>query len=269
MKIKRELLAFVHIEKSAGTSIIHLLRHNYFPRYLDVRPLGHNERVFKGEDFLRYTNIAPWVKVIGGHSVVPWSDLESVANVRYITLLRNPVNRYVSQYRYWSSQLGKAISIDEYLSRKEVCNIQLKKIAGEENVDKAIDIISEKFLCIGVVELFDWFLVELQASKASQGFRGLHIEQNINKKHPIPADHLIEKYADDMIENNRLDIELYNYVLKSIEGRISRYSEDEQNIPKMKWSLQLFADYLYRKTYIEPVTGRIRAKNGLGKEGSY
>jgi len=266
---KRDLLAFVHIEKSAGTSMIHLLRHNYFLRYLDVRPLCHRERVFKAEDLRRYANIAPWLNAVGGHSVVPWSDLESVADVRYIALLRNPVDRYISQYRYWNSHLGKTISMDEYLSREGPRNIQVKKLAGEENLDKAIDMIEEKFVCVGVVEHFDSFLLDLQNKESATGFRALHIEQNVNKKNSVSADTLVTRHSDDIRENNGLDIELYNYVQKSMEERTSVNSGERQRLPGMRRSPQLMTDYLFRKLYIEPITGWIRRKHGLEKRGSY
>lgn len=264
---KKSLLAFVHIEKSAGTSIIHLLRHNYFLRYLDVRPLAHRDRIFKAEDLLRYMAIAPWLKVVGGHSVVPWSDLESISDVRYIALLRNPEKRYISQYRYWNSHLGKGISVEEYLSREGPRNIQVKKLAGEENLDKAINVIGEKFVCIGVVEHFERFLLNLQDKERS--FHALHIVQNVNKTNSASADRLVEQYGDDIRENNWLDMQLYDYVLKHIEERVSASLDARQAMPCMKRSPRLMADYLFRKLYVEPVTGWIRQKNGLEKKGSY
>ena len=35
---KNKILGFVHIEKTAGTSLIHILRHNFFMRYMDKEP---------------------------------------------------------------------------------------------------------------------------------------------------------------------------------------------------------------------------------------
>lgn len=266
---KSDLLAFVHIEKSAGTSMIHLLRHNYFMRYLDVRPLDHGERIFKARDLQRYKNIVPWLTVVGGHSVVPWSDLESVANVRYIVLLRNPLKRYVSHYRYWNSHLRKEISMEEYLSREDPCNIQVKKLAGEENLDKAINIIGEKFSCVGVVEHFDRFLLDLQDKESGSGFRALHIEQNVNKKSSLSVDELIDQYGDEIVDNNRLDMDLYDFVLNGIEERAATLSGVGKKMPSMRRSPQLVSDYLLRKLYIEPITGWIRQKNGLERRGSY
>lgn len=266
---KRDLLAFVHIEKSAGTSLIHLLRHNYFPGYMDVRPLRHREKIFRAEDLLRYVRLVPWLSAVGGHSVVPWSDLESVVNVRYIALLRDPVKRYVSQYRYWSSHLGKALSMDEYLSREGPRNLQVKKFAGEENLAKAIDVIGEKFLCVGVVEHFDRYLLDLQDRESDSGFRAMHMEQNVNLRNDLSENKLVEQYGDRIYENNKLDIQLYRKVLKDIEGRQSGNDSRAKQIPGMKSSPQLVIDYLFRKLYIEPVTGWIRESNGLEKRGSY
>jgi hypothetical protein len=157
----------------------------------------------------------------------------------------------------------------EYLCKKGPCNVQVKKIAGEENLDKAINIMGERFVCVGVVEHFDQFLRDLQDKEADSGFRALHIVQNVNKKNLAPADTLIDQYGDDIRENNRLDMQLYDYVLKSIEERVSKSAGAGEEIPRMNRSPQLMVDYLFRKLYVEPVTGWIRRKHGLQKRGSY
>lgn len=266
---KMDLLAFVHIEKSAGTSMIHLLRHNYCLRYLDVRPLGHKEKIFKAEDLVGYIKLAPWLRAIGGHSVVPWSNLNAIANVRYVTLLRDPVKRYVSQYRYWNSHLGKSISMEEYLSKEGPRNIQVKKLAGEANLNRAMDNIDDKFACVGVVEHLDAFLRECQNSEMDNGFKALRIERNVNKHAAISADNIVDQYEDEIRENNRLDLELYEKILKNIEEQLMSEGNASSSIPDIKRSPQLAFDYIFRKFYVEPVTGWLRTRSGLEKSGSY
>ncbi|HMU91316.1 MAG TPA: hypothetical protein PKC33_11515, partial [Pseudomonadales bacterium] len=71
-----DLLAFVHIEKAAGTTFIHILRRNFFLRYLDVRPYGiESGGLFLSGDLRISTRILPGLKCFSGHAVTPYSDL--------------------------------------------------------------------------------------------------------------------------------------------------------------------------------------------------
>lgn len=266
---RRDLLAFVHIEKTAGTSMVHILRHCFFPVYADVRPLTHRKRIFQASDLRRYFRINPFLKVISGHSVVPWSGLEQCADISYITLLRNPISRYVSQFRYWQSHLGKSISIEQYLNREDSKNIQTKKIAGCEDIDRAIEFIGRKNFYIGLVEKFDEFLVELQTSFHPDGFRAIKIEKNINRIHNTAAQDIIDRYHDEIVDNNRLDITLYNKVKAKLEVKYGNRKHNVLDIPSCHYTPQLIADYVVRKSYLEPVSNWIRMQNGLDPEGSY
>jgi len=67
------MLAFVHIEKSAGTSLTNILRRNYFLECCDIRPLSVNSNgVFKFIDFREFKKYNQRLKCIAGHAVKPW-----------------------------------------------------------------------------------------------------------------------------------------------------------------------------------------------------
>lgn len=266
---RRRLVAFVHIEKTAGTSMIHILRHNFFPGYVDVRPLSHGDQIFRESDLRKYLRINPFLKVIGGHSVVPSSGLERCAQMIYITLLRDPVKRYISQIRYWQSHLGKSLSIEDFLNREHSKNLQTKKIAGCADIDRAIEIIDRENFYVGIVERFDEFLLELQSAFRRDGFRAIKIERNINRTHSTAPQDIIDRYHDGIIDNNRLDISLYNHVKARIEVQYTGHKHDGIKIPSHQYTPKLLADYLVRKSYLEPVSNWIRTHNGLEAKGSY
>ena len=61
---KREMLAFTHIEKAAGTSLIHLLRVNYFMKYCDVMPLSiKSSGILRADDLRKIMIINPAFKM--------------------------------------------------------------------------------------------------------------------------------------------------------------------------------------------------------------
>lgn len=267
----RKILAFVHIEKTAGTSMIHILRHNNFMRYLDVRPLySRGDNIFTAQDLRLSLKINPFIRAIAGHSVVPYSDLESVADMEYITLLRNPVNRYISQYRYWGKVLGRNLTPEEFLDKTSENNMQVMKIAGEPNVQKAIDILESKFICYGIVEKFESFIQNLAQVEAGRGrhFEPISVERNLTGKSKISEQDLLDKYESRIIENNSKDIELYQYVKKHVEQNDSM--SGDSIVKKIKRpTFKLYADYLMRKIYYMPVTGLIRISRGMKAKGSY
>ncbi len=120
MDRKKDLLAFVHMEKSAGTSFIHILRRNFLFRYLDVRPFWpESDGVFTARDLRASKRLLPDLRCIAGHAVKPYADLSSAHEcVLYVTVLRNPVRRYISQYQHWRERMRRKVEFKEFLENR-------------------------------------------------------------------------------------------------------------------------------------------------------
>jgi hypothetical protein len=276
----RELLAFVHIEKAAGTTLIHILRDNYFMRYLDVRPFKKESGgIFQIEDMRASLRINPFTECIGGHAVMPFNGLETAfPNIRYITVLRDPVARYLSQFQYWVKNLKKQISLEEFLDLEDEYNLQTKKIAGVADVERAKAILAEKFLVVGTLEKFDEFLVMLRKKLSPFPFEPYYRVHNIGKENSKRSS-LLEQHKDRIIENNRLDIELYEFVQNKIMPKQREWygAELQRELEEFKHAnashkpgmLRPYIDYAMRKLYYEPVSGGIRRIHGLPSQGSY
>lgn len=280
MKMNREFIAFVHIEKAAGTTLNHILRLNFFLKHCDVRPLSkYRIDTFSCSDLKKYIQINPFIKSISGHSIKPYSNLKNEFDIKYITIFRNPSERYVSQYLYLK-KIGRInYTFESFLSDERYSNFQIKKISRNENFNEAKKVLEKTFLLIGVTEEFDKFLVQLQNKITDFQFLPFYSKQNItNMGSGNPQKKLLKNYNSKIQERNAKDIELYQFVKNVIIPK-----QDQAFNPKVHTDIESFKkrnqyfkknyrryiDYIYRKTYLDPITKMIRRVNGLPKFGSY
>ncbi len=272
------MYAFVHIEKAAGTTLIHILRRNFFMRYVDVRPLSPNSQsVFNAVDLKKYLKINPFTECIGGHAVTPFGNLEDVcSDIKYFTVLRDPVKRYLSQYEYTVHSMRRKITFEQFLKSKSWCDLQTTKIAGVADARKAIEILNKKFFVVGVVDQFDLFLATLRQAVTTKSLDISYEQKNIGVTGKRVG--IYEEYKDRILENNSQDSVLYEYCKNVlIPAQTRRFFGDENY--KLADRLDVgttflgkvksYSDYVLRKAYFEPVTGIIRKSNGLAPNGSY
>jgi hypothetical protein len=246
---------------------------------MDVRPFSTGSSgLFTVEDYRTALKVNPLLNAIGGHSVVPYNGLEAASpDIRYITLLRDPVQRYVSQYRHWVEKKHLNISIQEFLEHEEIWNFQTRKLAGTNDLETAKRCLEGKFATVGIVENFDEFLVLFQGSFGNLVSDIRYTVQNTASDRSATED-LLLKWGDDIRKRNELDIALYDFVQQSLLPRqrdqygsdfmpnLQAFKQTNCNGPMMT---KRYIDYLYRKLYIEPATGLLRLSGGLPYKGSY
>lgn len=273
------LPAFVHIEKAAGTSVIHLLREAYAGRYVDVRPLVKGElQYLQARDLTLLMRIYGRPACIGGHSIAPHLDLHSkYPAIEYFTIFRDPAHRFVSQYLYWSKSLGFDGSFEDFLGRADVRNIQTNHIIGRNDVAGAIQLISERFFLVGILEQLERFLQSLKTALSPRLDQAVFPRVNATRR-DTEASAILSSYADGIAEANQLDQQLYEHVRDHLIAACeARYPAAElpasqpvrTGIDRLLTKGRRGADYAVRKLYLEPVTGIIRTANGLPYLGSY
>jgi hypothetical protein len=273
----RKLLAFVHIYKAAGTTLTHILRLNFFLTHVDVRTLcKESQGIFQSVDMKKIMIMNPFVRCIAGHDIKPFSNLSDIfPNIRYITLLRDPIKRAISQYHYNVETHGFNLSFDEYLRMPQEMNTQTRWIAGSDDIDLAKRNLIKRFFLVGIVEEFDEFLILLKRKLEPFTFRPGYESKNVgNKYSSIRTDisRNFQKYKEKIIEHNALDIELYNYVKdevlpseKNVYGPNFDYDVTQFKKLERGYSRNLFRyiDYICRKVYYYPIIRLIRELNGL------
>ena len=275
---QKQILAFCHIEKAAGTSLIGCLREAFPLRFAAMRPLTGPQRMHATLQDLQITSrINPFLACVSGHSVMPWGELGESGQLTYITLLREPVARVVSQYSFWVQRLGNMVPPEHFLDHPTAGNFQVKKIAGRPDLDEAKRILKDRFLLVGTVENFDEFLVLLGARLGLPATRFVYREKNTAAERgalPLPDD-----FRERLAEINQLDAALYAWVQQEL---IPSYRADYPGDlaedlaafrrrlsagPRMTWRRPV--DLIYRNAWMKPLTGIIRMANGFSYNGSY
>jgi hypothetical protein len=265
-------LAFVHIEKAAGTTFIHILRRNFFLRYLDVRPMSPlSAGLFSAKDLRRSLRVNPFLRAFGGHSVRPIGDLcEHFPDIRFVTILRDPIRRYISQFLYGNAVLNLNNTFEKFLDDENTHNFQTKKLAGSPCVATAKSLLSDYFLAVGVVEQFDNFLTVLASRLLPQKFETWHEARNVGT-YARAEEELFARYENLVRSVNQADAELYEHVQQQVTRQVvGMYpSKTSGGGSRLRGRFKSYADAAWRKLYCEPLTGSMRRVNGLPMKGSY
>lgn len=203
------MIVFDHIGKTAGTTLKFILRNSFGICHCDVKHAKRNP--FTSDELAFARKVFPDIKCISGHALV-----NPVENIRdedcfFITVLREPVIRCISNYQDDCLRRAYTGDLKEWLSDSKTQNLQVKQIAGQDNLAKAKELLDE-FSFVGLTERFDESMKLLKLISP--------YPLNINyKKKIVASDNTIkneilnnkEKY--ELVRNhNLLDIELYRYV---------------------------------------------------------
>lgn len=285
MSLKKTLLVFIHIERAAGTTLDYILRRNFFLSHIEVRPLSKDSNgVFKPSDLKKTLRVNPALQSISGHSICPaLSRLETIIpNVKYITVLREPIKRYISHYQYRVEKLNERISFEEYLDQEKFSNLQTKKIAGCIDLAKAKKILKNRFFLTGIVEEFDEFLMLLKKKLIPMHFNTSYSRVNVGNRSSLRKrleKDFKSKHQSEIIRQNQVDIELYKFVKQKLlptqRAEIGRNLNEEVEVlssnhkPSGMAIVKSYADFAVRKLYYNPILGTMRLLNGLPYKGSY
>jgi hypothetical protein len=215
----RPLLVFVHINKTAGTTVRYILRSSYGARHCDVEPWhgAWEDPPFSTEDLRRVRKLYPNLASIAGHRVTGHAALEEPGTeLRYLTFLREPIAMCASRFQYQLDYRKKERIFEEWIQNDWVGNAQTQRIGGTTNVIDAIAMIDKKEMFVGLTERFDESMVLLKALRAP----GLDIRYesvNVAKSSTVAKDLLSDPATRQMIvEANQADLELYEYVQREL-----------------------------------------------------
>jgi len=172
----------------------------------------------------------------GMHEALPGGE-----DARYVTLLREPIDRTLSTYSYLreKGRMDPATSIEDFASGPPVRqplwtvdNAQVRFLAGERGeiidappggvtrtmLDVALErIASDRFLIAGLIERFDESVL-LLARRLGWG-RSTYMRSNVTRER-LSRDELPAATIDFLRERNALDIELYERAGELLTERV-------------------------------------------------
>lgn len=258
---KKIMYAFIHIPKTAGTTMRALLRRSFGPRHLDIRPPMHkraSKAWISAEDLRKAQRVYPFLDGICGHRVTPFSGLEKRhPDLQYFTFLRDPLQRFVSDFlgshRHRLEQCSKE-DLDRFCADSEERNVQTRWLCGSENPGEAIRIMEKKVGFVGLTEQFDESLVMFSTWLDNDRLQDSYLRKNTGSGKiawPILEDPDLRARVE---EANTADIEVYRYATKIIfPGQAKAYGPGlEQDVEALRRRNANFTESR------EPVWGEIK-----------
>jgi len=239
------MYAFVHIDKTAGTTLKSILRRSFGVRHCDIR-LPRSRRhldgldhqvVIDATDLRRVQRLYRNLVGFAGHNVKAYAELAwERPDIRFFTILRDPVARFRSHFLNRSRSFLRN-DFECWTAETWVHNWQAKMIAGEPNAQKAIDLLSTRIGFVGLTERFDESLILLGPWLREPGYSPLYrrLNQYIEKGHGSEADRKREatRYLDTELARGRMqecnieDQKVYDYVATILFAQqVARHSGD-------------------------------------------
>lgn len=218
----KDFYCFIHIEKCAGTTFSHSLKYNY-PNYLSLKPWYYwtNEpgNYFKHDELKRLLNIYPLLKGIGGHTTRTFAGYEKVIkkDIKYFTFLRDPIERYMSHFNHQVNKMEKDWGIESFIQETRFNNCITKRLAGSEDVKLAKEYLFSHYDFVGLFEAYDQSLLLLKQFVFKNHFQPFYEFKNDSKSETkIKFEELSKEIQNKILENNKLDIEVYNEVKSNL-----------------------------------------------------
>lgn len=234
VSILEKPLLFVHVPKTAGTSVRSIVEYIY-PQNQAIRIADYHKKV----------SIPDFIQFVNGHVPTYFQKHLSVSPL-IMTLLRDPIERIISVHRFWrslplSDQSGEtmnAIALAHQLSLPDFLTSDEPPLEGElrnfhcrwiGNIHEGVDWNSAQLLenakaviknsfWVGIVERLDESLECLAHALAlpAQWYEG-----RLNASPPVDSDMTVPAWALEVARaRNQQDYDLYEYANQVLISRL-------------------------------------------------
>jgi hypothetical protein len=260
-----EAIVFVHLPKCGGTTFNRIMEWEYSP----VRIFSIDPSFFRWS----YRKLLRWpreslarMEVFKGHMPFGLHKFLPQQSTAYITVLREPIDRGISEYYYALSRvvhpqhwMMKRLTLEEYTHMTPYANVQTKLLAGQdsgydflagectsETLALAKENLSKHFSLVGLAERFDetLALAKIQFGWRIQQYADFNVTSGRPKKDAVP-----EAIRGVIAERYSFDLQLYDHAVKlfteALASHAGQVSTEVDKIHKAR-ALNRITSFYYR-----------------------
>jgi hypothetical protein len=287
---ERPTLIFLHIGKTAGTSLRRILHRRFkASEILRVETPWRNPERLRREETLDYFATIPEerrasARLIEGHVIFGIHQRVPRPST-YITLLRDPVALVISQYnfvlrrpRHWLHErvVKEHMDLAGYVRSGialESDNSQIRALSGDRTtpfgecteamLEEAKRNLEADFSVVGLTERFDESLIFL---KRAFGWSNVHyVRANVSPRRDPVAPETIRAIE----EQNALDLELYRWATGRFDAAIAADPSFEVEYARFRRSNSLYRPWGHlTTTYPQALYDRFAKKRRLRREAA-
>jgi len=244
------LLAFIHIEKTAGTALNHYLSRSllgYHPclsfEFSEAEELDQN--FLDAKELRQIHRYYPLLRGIGGHSLrsnAGYDDGPYIVN--YFTFLRDPVLRVLSQFHYHREVMKIDWTFDNFLASGNYNNLMCRRICGHASSEAAIHELQKRYYFVGLLEKFEESMRHFRILSKKKGYSFKNVEvgarnvrANRDDKRFIVSNEMTERVK----AINTEDKKLYEFVQQSgpaVNGTVSWGDVPSVDGPVMQYQMK-------------------------------
>lgn len=273
MNTIQPLIIFLHIPKTAGTTLGHILNRHY--QYRDMYFISPTVNPGDGSQTLKqirqdeFSQLPPSVKsqtkLLQGHIAYGLHSYFTSRPPVYFTILRNPIELAISFYYYvrrspehklYALANQPSMTIEKYLQQHisyTMNNIQTRFISGvwtdiphgectRDHLEQAKQNLRDNIEVIGLTEHFDETLLLL---KHRFGWSNLHYKRkNVTRQRPTKKT-ISATDLQAIKKANALDLELYEYASQLFDKQVKAIGP---SFPQQLRALK------FNNRYIAPLT---------------
>jgi Galactose-3-O-sulfotransferase len=237
---KPETIIFIHLPKCGGTTLNRLIEWEYSPtQVFSIDPSffrwSYRKLLTCSKRRLARMKAFQGHMPFGLHRILPQT-------ATYLTVLREPVDRGISEYYYALSRVVhpehrsmRRLSLHQYIQATPYTNVQTKLLAGEDSgynflsgdcTDETLQMakrnLDEHFSVVGLTERFEetLALAKIRFGWKIDNYSSFNVTRERPKKEEVP------RQVQSIIEERyRYDVELYRYALTFFERSIASYGD--------------------------------------------
>lgn len=259
------LLAFVHIEKTAGITLNRILRASFGRQHCDAGPIQGISH-FNEKEVRELEAIYPNLRSIAGHQIRPVSDLAQSRDIRYFTMVRDPLARCASHYQHQLQKMGKTIPFNEWMETEKYWNFQCRKLSDSGTAEEAIEKLRD-FLFVGQTERFDESMTLLKQLVDWSELDVRYKRKNVASDNSIKRE-VLSHYQHELLVMNNEDLKLHDFVTSELypayqsnyTGNLAAEADQLKHLKPPVFQPKFFTNILVRNGRYKPWMRRMAAK---------